>query len=215
MKSNQKILIALILFATLYTLYAISKYWFADIFYNKGRMANTNEDPDLAIKSLTKAINLSPNEPLYRNEIAKSFVLAGNADSALSESQKAISFSPANANLKRSRFSLLVMLSATDPSYLIPAGSVLIEAIEQAPTDAKLYYNLALVYARTGQIDKALETLQKTIELKANYKEARLAYAFLLIEKKQNAEAREQLEYILKFIDPNDSLTLQTLESLK
>ena len=107
------------------------------------------------------------------------------------------------------------MLSVTDPAYLVPAGEVLVETIKQAPTDAKLYYNLALVYARTGQTDRALETLQKTVDLKANYKEARLAYAFLLIEKKENAAAREQLEYILEFISPGDSLTVQTLEGIK
>jgi hypothetical protein len=53
------------------------------------------------------------------------------------------------------------------------------------------------------------------VELKANYKEARLAYGILLINEGKNSEARPQLEYILSKIDPNDSLTKQALESIK
>ena len=61
------------------------------------------------------------------------------------------------------------MLSTIDPNYLINARDTLIAAIAQAPTDAKLYYNLGLTYARTGQSNLAIETLKKTIDLKANY----------------------------------------------
>jgi len=107
------------------------------------------------------------------------------------------------------------MLSPIDPNYLIEAKDTLEDAILQAPTDAKLFYNLGLVYARTGQADRAMEVLKKTIELKPDYKEARLAYAFVLIDEKQNVEARKQLEYILTNIDPADSLSKQTLESIK
>ena len=107
------------------------------------------------------------------------------------------------------------MLSMTDPNYLIRARDTLIDIINYAPSDAKLRYNLGIVYARTGQGDLALQTLQKAIDLKINYKEARLAYAILLIDKKRNMEAKTQLEYILNNIDPNDVLTKQTLESLK
>ena len=127
----------------------------------------------------------------------------------------AVALSPANVNLKRVRFGIFVMLTAIDPNYLIDARQTLETAILQAPTDAKLYYNLGLVYARTGQADQALETLKKTVELKADYTDARLAYAYLLIDKKQNAEAKTQLEYVLTNIDPNNSLTKQALESIK
>jgi len=215
MKNNQKILVSLILIATLYSLIVIARYWYADILYNKGKIANASEGPELAIENLKKALIINPNEPLYHNEIAKSYVLTENTDSALSESQKAVDLSPANVNLKRSRFTYLIMLAVNDSKYLIPAGEVLTDAINQASTDAKLYYNFGLVYARTGQTDEAISTLRKTIELKTNYKEARLALAYLLIDKGEGAEAREHLEYILKNIDPNDSLTQQALESIK
>jgi len=118
-------------------------------------------------------------------------------------------------NLKRIEFGVFVMLSTIDQNYLLDARDVLVAAVTQAPTDAKLFYNLGLIYSRLGQNDLALQTLGKTVELKANYKDARLAYAILLIDAKRSPEAVTQLEYILTRIDPTDSVTKQYLESIK
>ena len=94
------------------------------------------------------------------------------------------------------------------------AQKLLYEAIELAPTDAKLHYNLALIYARTGNGEKAKEILSETIEMKDNYRNARLALALILKEENKLEEARYQLEYILKNIDPDDKLSEQELEKL-
>ncbi len=228
-EASQKIVIILTLLAITYMLFAICKYWYADTLYTNAKAYNGAEKSEIAISYLKNAISLEPDQPLYHTEIANSYtnlaIIAyqerNATDSsqltalALSESQKALDLSPNNPNVKRSRFSIFITLTSVSPKYLLSARDTLINAIESSPTDAKLYYNLGLTYARTGEMDKALATLKKTIELKSNYKEARLAYAILLINKKQNTEARVQLEYILKNIDPTDSLTRQTFESIK
>lgn len=226
---TQKIIIVLAIIALSYSLFAIAKYWYADYLYATGKGYNSLGKPDVATKYLTQAISLEPNQPFYHGELATSYAsltLAFNqqklpdqatrlSNMAIGEINKAISLSPANVNFKRSEFGIYIMFSTINPNYLISARDTLLSAIAQAPTDAKLYYNMGLTYARIGQTDLALETLKKTIDLKANYKEARLAYAILLIGRKQNAEAKIQLEYILTRIDPKDSLTKQTLESIK
>lgn len=225
----QKTFIFLLFTFTFYLLLCISRYWYADYLYSTGKNYNSANQFETAIKYFDQAITYSPNQPLYHNDLATAYVPlavaynqqkdAQNAkkytDLAISESKKAIELAPNNVNYKRTIFGVYIRLSLIDPNYLVAAGYTLIDAIKLAPTDAKLYYNLALVYARTGETDESLSTLQKTIELKANYKEARLAYAILLNEKKETAMAREQLEYILTKIDPNDALTKQTLESIK
>ena len=225
----QKLMLFILLPFTLYLLLLISRYWYADTLYTKGKAFNGVQKPDSALEYLIKAVSLEPTQALYHNELASSYTSYASAyygqgdvnktkefaDLAIGESDKAIALSPANINLKRSRFGVFVMLSMTDPNYLIRARDTLIDIINYAPSDAKLRYNLGIVYARTGQGDLALQTLQKAIDLKTNYKEARLAYAILLIDKKRNMEAKTQLEYILNNIDPNDVLTKQTLESLK
>jgi O-antigen ligase/Tfp pilus assembly protein PilF len=226
---TQKVLVAILLTFTLYLLLAISRYWHADYLFSMGRNYESTGKSETVVNYLGGAIKLEPKQALYHNELANVYTTLAlnsyqekNAEKvkeysglAISESQKAIDLSPANVNYRRSRFGVFVRLAIINPQYLLAARDTLEAAIKNAPTDAKLYYNLGLTYARIGEADKALDILKKTIELKANYKEARLAYAFLLIDKRENKEAKAQLEYILKFIDPNDSLTKQTLEGIR
>src|SRR3990167_8992577 len=212
-----------------YLVFATGKYWYADTLYARGKAYNGSQKAANALKDLTSAIRLEPNQPLYHNEIATSYTyLALSAyqqkdanktkefgDLAVSESDKAIALSHANVNLRRSRFGVFIMLSSISPNTLLLARDTLLDTVNYAPTDAKLYYNLGLTHARIGDDAKAVETFKKTIELKNNYKEPRLAYALILINQKNYAPAREQLNYILERIDPNDSLTKQTLEGIK
>lgn len=228
-ETTQKVFVFLITALSIYLLIAISKYWYADALYAKGKAYNGIQKPDVALPYLVKAISLTPSQARYHSELANSYTSYALAyfqqkdankskqymDLAIAESKRAIELSPADVNLRRLLFGVYVRLSALDSNYLIAARDALADAVNYAPTDAKLYYNLGLVYARTGETDLALKAMQKTVELKANYKEARMAYAVLLSESKQNAEAKSQLEYILKNIDPNDTLAKQTLDRIK
>jgi O-antigen ligase len=225
----QKFLMLIVVSCMLLVVLAIGKYWFADTLYTKGKNYNAIQKPDIAVPYLTQAASLEPYQTLYHGELASSYTYLAlgyhqakdtnksqeYADLAIAESRKSASLSPANVNQKRLAFGIFVRLSTINPNYLLQARSVLIDAVTYAPTDAKLYYNLGLVYARTGETDQAIETLKKTVELKADYRDARLAYAILLIDKNQNEEARNQLTYILKNIAPDDSLAKQTLEGIK
>ena len=225
----QKILIATILLSAFYILVLISRYWYADTLYAKGKGYNSLGEPANAIPLLTKAIEFEPYQAIYHNEISISHVLSAidaakekdsvktqdEVNKSLLESQEALDLSPANLNIRRSRFGIFLRLSSIDSRFLVLARDTLTDAIKYAPTDAKLYYNLGLTEVRTGQNDEAEKTFEKTIELKPNYKEARLAYAILLINKKEYQKARDQLNYILSSIDPNDTLTQQTLQEIK
>ena len=226
---NQKALNWAIAFGTLGALFIICRYWYADYLYATGANYNKAGRQDMAIPYLNRAIKLAPNQSIYYGELARAYTnlaLAYNeegetatasqlTEAAIESSIKAVNLSPANVNLKRVEFGVFVMLSALDPNYLLNARDILIPATIQAPTDAKLSYNLGLIYSRVGQNDLALSSLKKTIELKPDYKEARLAYAILLIDARKNLEAREELNYILTNIDPTDSMSKQYLESIK
>ncbi|KKU04025.1 MAG: hypothetical protein UX03_C0005G0009 [Candidatus Woesebacteria bacterium GW2011_GWE1_45_18] len=227
--SRQKAGVLLILFIAAYSLLAIGRYWYADFLFAKGKALNDAEDPVKARSELTRAIRLSPKEALFWDELSQSDTLiavalneageeakAGEfASVAISESSNATALSPRNLNLKRNRANLFIKLSALDPDYLTDARDILIEAITYAPTEAKLYYNLGLTYARLGDLENAEKVFEKTISLKANYRDARLAYALILIDKGDREKAKEHLNYILTSIDPNDTLTITTLEEIK
>ena len=225
---NQKVLNWVLISIAAYFLFTTSRYWYVDYLYAKGLSYNKVGRQDLASQYLNKAIKLEPDQSIYYAELAKSYTnlaLSYNqakestttlqlTEAAIDNSIKAVNLSPANLNLKRMEFGVFVMLSVIDPNYLLNARDVLVTAAMQAPTDAKIRYNLGLIYSRIGQNDLALQTLKETVELKPNYKDARLAYAILLIDAKENSEARTQLEYILTNIDPTDSMSKQYLESI-
>ena len=226
--SRQKTGVLLALFTAAYLLLAIGRYWYADLLFAKGKALNDAEDPVKARSELTRAITLSPKEAVFWDELSQSDALiavalneAGENSKAkefalvaINESSNATTLSPRNLNLKRNRANLFIKLSALDPNYLANARDILIEAITYAPTEAKLYYNLGLTYARLGDIENAEKVFEKTISLKANYRDARLAYALILIDKGSREKAKEQLNYILTRIDPNDALTITTLEEM-
>ena len=226
---GRKMGLFLVLPVTFYLLLSISKYWYADLLFAKGKALNDSDDFVNAQKELSGAIRLSPREAIFWDEISQSDVSIalflnetgeeGEANEfakvAIDESKKAILLSPRNINLKRNRASLFIKLASIDPSYLNQARDTLLDALTHAPTEAKLFYNLGLTYARLGDLDNALKVFEKTIGMKKNYKDARLAYALVLIDKGQKLRAKEELDYILKNIDPNDPITRQTLEEIK
>ena len=225
----QKLFLLIVVSCELIVIFACGKYWNADRLYALGKGYNSINKPDVAAGYLVKAIKLRPNQAVFYSDLSSSYTnlalvfnqqkQTDQADQfsnlAITEINKAVTLSPANVNLKRTKFGIYIMLSTINPNYLTDARDTLVLAIKQAPTDAKLFYNLGLVYARTGQADEALATLKRTIDLKPDYKDARLAYAYLLINQKQYPEAKAQLDYILAKIDPTDSLTKQALESIK
>ena len=226
--TNQKIVNWIIICIAATLLFVTCRYWYADTLYAKGVNYDKVNRFDLSPTLLTKAIKLEPKQSLYYAEIAKAYTnlaLAYNSEkdsttaseltnAAVEYSNKAVDLSPANVNIKRMQFGVYVMLSSINTNYLFDAKDVLVSAINQAPSDAKLYYNLGLIYARIGQDDQATQTLAKAVELKPNYKDARLAYAILLINTKRDDEARPQLEYILTNLDPEDSMAKQYLEEI-
>lgn len=225
---NQKLLNWVIVFCAGCLIFVICRYWYADYLYAKGLNLNRVNRYDLSPKYLNEAIKLQPGQSVYYSELARSYTNlalgykeAGEsttasqlANAAIANAAKSTGLSPANVNLKRLEFGVFVMLSTIDQNYLVNAREVLLSAVNQAPTDAKLRYNLGLIYSRTGQKDMALEVLEETVDLKANYKDARLALAILLIEEGRKTEAKEQLEYILTKIDPSDSISKQYLENI-
>lgn len=228
LSANQKVSIWIVVFAASYLLIMTIRYWYADILYASGSNYNRAGRQDLALPYLNRAIKLEPRQSVFYSELAKSYTSLALAyseakqatasaqltEAAIEASIKSVNLSPANVNLKRIEFGTFIMLSTLDPNYLLDAKDVLFAATVQAPTDAKLSYNLALTYSRLGQNDLAVKTLEKTIELKPNYRDARLAYAMLLIDAGKKSEAKIQLEYILTNIDPTDSMAKQYLESV-
>ena len=229
LSNSQKALIVLTLFTLIYTLYAISKYWYADVLYSQGKAKNRTGDFVTGSQNLTSAVSFSPNEAIFWDELAYSMSQAAVAFDENSQKAEAVDFaqkatdyskvatslSPRNINIKRSRASVFLKLSVLDPNYLKDARNTLAETSLLAPTDAKIFYNLGLTQVRLGERQEALKTLARTIELKPNYRDARFAYALVLIDEGRFKEARSELNYILQNISSQDAQVTSQLEEIK
>lgn len=229
LKNSTRVFILVVISFCFFGIYHLFRYWYADSLYAKGRNYNSAQMFIQAREFLGKAVSLSPKEPVYWDELSKSSsslaVLLHEAKEtekslqlanyATKESDQATSLSPRNLNFQRTKTAVYERLSEIDPSYLLTKIEVLNRIISLAPTDASLYYGLGLTEERIGQREEAIKNLDKAIELKANYKNARFAKALILIEARRAKEAKAELAYILEKIDPNDNLVKEEFEKLK
>ena len=227
--NSQKAFIVLILLALSYSLLVICRYWYADTLYSRGYNYDQASRPDLAIPPLNQAIKLEPYQSIYYGEAANSYTeialaysqekestVAGEfSNLAVNNIEQAVSIAPSNINLRRTLFGVYIMLSTIDSKYLESARDSLVETIKMAPTDPKLEYNLGIADANLGNIDGAVTDFQKAIELKSNYTDARIEYAAILVHLKKSDEAKSQLNYILKNIDPGNSTAKTALANIK
>lgn len=222
-----KLLLVPLLLVTCYLVLAAINLWRADYYYSLGQKLNRRNDFLNGYQNLAKAVEISPNEPVFLNELSSaaantallSFLQKDEnaiplAEAAYYYSELAFKKSTKNLNLYKSRVKVLYTLSQIDEKYLDKSIETIKKAIVLAPTDPKLVYNLGLLYGRKGMVEEALEQIIKSIEMKPNYEEARNALAIFYEDLGMNKEALEQLEiiYMTKKDDPS---LLERIENLK
>jgi tetratricopeptide (TPR) repeat protein len=94
-------------------------------------------------------------------------------EQAASESENLADTHPNHTNLARDRLQTLFTLSQIDEKYtpeVILAGKKLAEL---APTDASIQYNLALIYMLSDKNEEALKQIEKVLQLKPDYQDAK------------------------------------------
>lgn len=225
---SQYLAIAITLLVAAYCLLTILRFWYADTLYAKGEKFNDAGQYDQAFNKLQDAVRLNPGEPFYHSELAQATASLAVAvlkqdeatlsaelvDLAVSSSDQALEITPRHLNLWKNRTRVFYTLSEIDEDYNQQALASLLQATELAPTDAKIFYNLGLLYAKLGQDETAIKTLEKTIELKPNYETARYALALFYEQKGEIEKAKDQLNYILEKINPKNKTVKKKLEEL-
>lgn len=228
LNSIQVIILISLLFTTYFSLLTTYNYWQTDILYNTAKKMYLSGEYETSRKILEEVVMRSPKQAAYWDQLAlTSSRLAAefheNGDdikarefggSAIFESSKALGLSPYNVPVKKNAANIFIRLSALDSNHLVRAREMMKEATYIAPTDPKLHYNLAVAYLRTGDMDNSIKTLEKTILMKPNYKDARFALALIYIDGNELDKAREQLKYILENIDPSDIDTQRELAEI-
>jgi len=218
-----KIAIALL---TVFLLYVIGKYWYADTLFARGyRLSRANLFPQSQNLLLT-ATRLNPGEPFYHDELGTTLAAlaaeamkqqnataaATLAKQSLSESDRALAESALNVNFWKSRAKVFYTFSSFDPQFLPATLTVLKKAWELSPADPKIVYNLAILYGRQGDNNQAIELLKTTISLKPNYRDAYWALYLFYSDVKQANLAKATLQEYLDKVDPKDQEFLARIE---
>lgn len=214
--------ILLILFATNKGIWQI---WRADnLFYNANNYIQDNKWQE-GLSLMQEAIEESPKEALFYDELASQYSIlaiafaeegqatnsAKFAEAAIETSNYVQKLNPVHLNFYKSRARIFIRLAQLNTGFYEAAKETLLTAIELSPSEAKLYYNLALVEEEMGNQEQAIELLQKTIELKSNYWQAYFALGQILDLQGKTAEAANHYQYILENIDPDNDLARKAL----
>ncbi len=169
----------------------VSKIWQADFAYTVGKQLARDGKYNQGISKLQQAIKLSPNEALFYDELASTyariavdFAQVKDEESSQKFEQAAIDttnltlmLNPRHLNFHKTKIRTLITLSALNSQYLVEAEQATLLALQLAPTDAKLMFNLGLIQLALNKSDASLASFKTAIEMKANYYEAILQLA--------------------------------------
>jgi tetratricopeptide (TPR) repeat protein len=194
------------------------RYWKADTYYALGyNDARLSRFQDAETYDM-QAIAINPNEPTYHDELAttlgslvlaavdaKDATTAANlAKQSLAENDISLKISPKNVTFWKTRTKLYYSFSAFDPTLNQAAISALETAQTLSPNDPKIVYNLAILYGRQGDNNKAVQLLQHAKVLKPDYRDAYFGLYVFYTEMKEPNAAKAELQYYLTHVDPND-----------
>jgi putative inorganic carbon (hco3(-)) transporter len=192
--------------------------WLADTLYAKSYQQARSGQYATAKTLIDEAIILNPNEPVYHDERATTLAalavgaleqqqatIGGRfAQDAITENDRALRISPENVNFWKTQTKIDYSLSMYDPRYVQAAIEALTRAQILSPNDPKILYNLAILYGRITENDKAVEFLNQSIDIKSNYRDSYYALYVFYTELKKPTEARAILKKYLTTIDASD-----------
>jgi O-antigen ligase len=225
--------------STIYLLFSTAVYYMADVNYSLGTKYAKIDDQQKAAAYLEKAIQLR-KEPVYEDKFSSTLAYLsalaslqnqkdmGKQIAVMSDSynRELVKKYPKNVFYWKTRAKNMFYFyqQTGNENEILQGVQALKNARELFPGDPKISYSLALYYTtlfdiNSNTIDKqnwkdlSLKEIDKTIELKSNYREAYLFKGQLLKKYGLTNEARSVLEYILKNFNKNDPDVLKELRS--
>lgn len=198
---NKSLLFTLLFILFSYLLISPINQFRADLAYNKGKVLLQYQNIKESIKYLTTATELNPQEPLFPALLAEaqaSAVVAikqqldslpatasasiktqgqqmidGFIQEATANAKKAINMNKYHTLLYKSKAKSELYIGMTKPEYNQKALDTLIELSALAPSDAKIYYNIGLLYDQLNRPTDAQLAYQQAVLLKPDYEDAK------------------------------------------
>ena len=199
---TQWIFVIGVILATYYILHTTYFYWLADIHYSKAKMYNKSGNLSLAKQEILKSLKISPSEALFVNELAIS-------EGSIETAKKAIHLSPNNTVVIKTLASMYYK-----NGEIQKAIDFMITVANFFQKDPKNYFQLGIYFIKANDLNNASVYLNKAINLKPNYKDARFALGLTYIDLHEFDKAEAELKYILEKIDSKDELTKKYLDEI-
>lgn len=223
----QKISVAVLALASIYLISYLINFWNSDRNYYFGLNFDQAQDYQRAYPFLQKAVNQTPNEPVFKDEFAFNNAVLGAAilsqsqgqqqqsaqntqiakqliDTGINTTNQVTTEHPNNIVFWKTKVRIYYTLAQIDPSYYAQALSAIKTSALLAPSDPDVFYNLGVLYGQTGDGKNAVAALQKTIMLKPDYKGGQAYYALGIFYRQLAVDSKGKLvneDYNQKAID--------------
>lgn len=226
---KQYALLGVLAFFLLAGIVYLGRYYFADMIYAQADVASHQQDYQTSANLMQQAIQLR-QEHVYEDKL--SYMLANLAFLASYQKQNDVASQLIQlsrhyneASLKQSPKNVLYWKTSAKNAYLFYEITLnpdelrdgiraLKRATELSPTDPKIQYSLALLYSlladetndpidKKRYEDESIATIDKSIELKNNYRDSYVLKGQLLKKYSRKDEAKKVFEFILSHFDPN------------
>ncbi len=223
---------------SLYFLSVLFNMWSSDKLYALGYNLDHAGEYQTAYTPLHQAVQQDQAEPVFQDELsindavlAAALAQQNNATTAAQLAEEAVGVSsslvashPNNVTFWKSRVRILYMLAPQNPNYYAEALTAIQKAASLAPTDAKIAYNLGLIYGQSGHLSEAITALEKTVQLKPDYKDAYYALGLFyhslavdssgrIVDAAKQQKAVDEMHYILDHFSKDDQQANQALKA--
>ncbi len=231
--------LSIMMLIAMYFFYSLFRFWQADTAYALGSNYDHAGYYQNANQLLRSAVEQKPEESVFADELSSNdaviaAALAGKKDStnaakfaqeAVTMSNQAVQNHPNNIIFWKTRVRVFYSLAQIDPQYLRYALQAIQKANELAPTDAKISYNLGLLYSQTGDIQKAVSVMENTVRLKRDYRDAYYALGLFyhqaaldkdgktIVNQDLQQKAVKTMQYILFHFSPDDTGAKDSLKN--
>lgn len=226
LRNNEYYIYSLIAIGALILIGKVLAIWQADYLFTKGQSSFERGDYQSGLSVIQEAIKKSPKEAFFYDELASDYAQlsiafanekqstasATLAQNAIESNRYALNLNPVHLNFYKSQARIYIRLGQLDPRLYSYAKESLEKAITLSPTDAKLYYNLALVLEIMGEKEAALSKIEYAVAIKSNYLQARGELARMYFGIGELEKAKEQYVYSLEKIAPDDELVKEKLK---
>ncbi len=194
----------------------IAQIWLADYSYSQAKKFLKEGAVTQGIENLQQAINFSPHEALFYDELANvlgqiAIFSAKQKETnqentnyylamSIQASNQALALNPIHINFYKTRSRLLMNLSIIDAQLIDEAIKTLQTAIPLSPTEAKLKYYLGLAFWKKNDLENAKTSFLQAIKEKNNYIEPRKNLALIYEEQKNYQQALAQYLYLDQYL---------------